>query len=148
MIKSNESVQKADFDKYYPTTLVYTVKGSNYFIGIDTKNNCVIYEIKSDGKINTDEPVQKKVLTAFHDDLQVVYDPETNQQFLVCISTNESALFIYNIYANGSIKEIENLKYTRESKQATAVYANNGFFYFYEQSKRTLGWEIRKFIKE
>ncbi|MGG4609934.1 hypothetical protein [Providencia sp. Me31A] len=148
MTKSNESVQKSKFTDYYPTSLVYTVKDYNYFIGIARNKSFVIYEITKDGEIDLSKPVQDGVLTTFHDDLQVVYDPKNSKQFLVCTNIAESTLDIYTIYANGSIKVFDSLSYKRDSKQGTAIYTTNGFFYFYEQSKRTLEWEIRKFIKE
>ncbi|HGN1705710.1 TPA: hypothetical protein ACKRTE_001565 [Providencia rettgeri] len=148
MSKSNESVQKSKFNDYYPTSLVYTVKDYNYFIGIARNKSFVIYEINKNGEMDLSNPIQSSVLDTFHDDLQVVYDPQHGKQFLVCTNIAESKLDIYTIYANGSIKLFDSLTYKRDSKQGTAIYTTNGYFYFYEQSKRTLEWEIRKFVKE
>ncbi|MGF7420467.1 hypothetical protein [Providencia rettgeri] len=148
MTKSSESVQKSKFNNYYSTSLVYTVKDYNYFIGIAKNKSFVIYEITKDGKIDLKNFVQDGVLDTFHDDLQVVYKPNQNKQFLICTNTTESKLDIFTIYANGSIKLFDSLDYKRNSKQGTAIYAENGFFFFYEQSQRTLEWEIRKFVRE
>lgn len=148
MTKANENVQKGKFSDYYTTNLVYTVKDYNYFIGIARNKSFAIYEITKDGKIDFNNLVQEGKLDNFHDDLHVVYDPVQNKQFLVCTNITDSNLDIFTIYANGTIKILDSLSYTRESKQGTAIYTINGSFYFYEQSKRTLEWEIRKFIKE
>lgn len=127
--------------------MVYTVGEYNYFIGIAKNKSFVIYEIDDLGRVDVSTIIQSGILAVFHDDIQVVYDPKKRKQYLCCINISESILEIYDLFANGTIKIVDYFPYNRENKNGTAVYSLNNLFYFYEQSKRALNWEISKYVK-
>lgn len=138
-------VQEGSFSNFYQSSITYNVGKKTFFFGLAVNKKFIINPITSDGKIDTISSVDDGFLDDFYDFLQVIYDPNDNQQYLYGINVEVKKLELFKILSNGKLESTRKYDYTAGSIKASAFYVLNDELYYYTQSIRNNAWDIHKY---
>ncbi|MCW2255371.1 hypothetical protein M2263_001462 [Providencia alcalifaciens] len=138
-------VQEGSFSNFYPSSLTYNVGAKIFFFGLAVNKKFIINSINSDGKINISSSIDDGFLDDFYDFLQVIYDPNNDQQYLYGINIEGKKLELFKILSTGKLESIRKYDYTAGSIKATAFYILNDELHYYSQSVRNNAWDIHKY---